>query len=53
MLLDAGEWIRRGQEIYFVDCDAVDGDEFCESGFIVNLCFDLVGGSASDAKGLV
>jgi hypothetical protein len=49
MLLNAGEWIRRGQEIYFVDGNAKDRDEGGEAGFIVNLCFDLVGGSASDA----
>ena len=43
------DWIMRGQSGDLVNGTAVDWDQLIESGFIVDLAFDFVGGSASDA----
>ena len=41
--------VGRGQGCHLVNGTAIDWDELIESGFIVDLAFDFVGGSASDA----
>ena len=41
--------VGKGQGCNLVNGTAVDWDQLIESGFIVDLAFDFVGGSASDA----
>ena len=43
------DWIMRAQCCNLVNGTAVDWNQLIESGFIVDLAFDFVGGSASDA----